>query len=88
LKPLTKGPYKLQVPEDQVRFSIDATLRSDLPPILNAFEIFILWPLPHSPTNQTDGMFSISILLNAIIIVINELLDYWVEGFLRFDPSS
>jgi len=63
LKPLTIGPYKLQ---DQVRFSIDATLRSDLPPILNAFEIFKLWPLPDSPTNQTDGMFSISILLNAI----------------------
>uniref|UniRef100_A0A3N7G976 non-specific serine/threonine protein kinase n=1 Tax=Populus trichocarpa TaxID=3694 RepID=A0A3N7G976_POPTR len=54
LKPLTIGPYKLQVPEDQVRFSIDATLRSDLPPILNAFEIFKLWPLPDSPTNQTD----------------------------------
>jgi len=88
LKPLTKGPYKLQVPEDQVRFSIDATLRSDLPPILNAFEIFELRPLRHSPTNQIDGMFSISILLNAIIIVINELLDYWIEGFLRFDPSS
>jgi len=85
LKPLTIGPYKLQ---DQVRFSIDATLRSDLPPILNAFEIFKLWPLPDSPTNQTDGMFSISILLNAIIIVINELLDYWIEGFLRFDPSG
>eukprot|EP00258_Populus_trichocarpa_P030917 XP_024446936.1 LRR receptor-like serine/threonine-protein kinase IOS1 isoform X8 [Populus trichocarpa] len=51
LKPLTIGPYKLQ---DQVRFSIDATLRSDLPPILNAFEIFKLWPLPDSPTNQTD----------------------------------
>jgi hypothetical protein len=33
-------------------------------------------------------MFSISILLNAIIIVINELLDYWIEGFLRFDPSG
>jgi hypothetical protein len=63
LKPLTIGPYKLQ---DQVRFSIDATLRSDLPPILNAFEIFELGPLPDSPTNQTDGMFSISILLNAI----------------------
>ncbi|KAH8481187.1 hypothetical protein H0E87_031227 [Populus deltoides] len=88
LKPLTKGPYKLQVPEDQVRFSIDATLRSDLPPILNAFEIFELRPLRHSPTNQIDGMFSISILLKAIIIVINELLDYWIEGFLRFDPSS
>jgi hypothetical protein len=63
LKPLTIGPYKLQ---DQVRFSIDATLRSDLPPILNAFEIFKLGPLPDSPTNQTDGMFCISILLNAI----------------------
>jgi hypothetical protein len=88
LKPLTIGPNILQVQEDQVRFSIDATLRSDLPPILNAFEIFELRPLPYSPTNQTDGMFSISILLNAIIIVINELLDYWIEGFLRFDPSS
>jgi hypothetical protein len=63
LKPLTIRPYTLQ---DQVRFSIDATLRSELPPILNAFEIFELWPLPDSPTNQTDGMFSISILLNAI----------------------
>ncbi|KAJ6855686.1 hypothetical protein NC651_040354 [Populus alba x Populus x berolinensis] len=54
LKPLTKGPYKLQVQEDQVGFSIDATLRSDLPPILNALEIFELWSLPDSPTNQTD----------------------------------
>ncbi|KAI5555571.1 hypothetical protein BDE02_19G091200 [Populus trichocarpa] len=52
LKPLTIGPYKLQ---DQVRFSINATLRSDLPPILNAFEIFELLPLHDSPTNQTDG---------------------------------
>ncbi|KAH8480174.1 hypothetical protein H0E87_030423, partial [Populus deltoides] len=51
LKPLTIRPYTLQ---DQVRFSIDATLRSELPPILNAFEIFELWPLPDSPTNQTD----------------------------------
>ncbi|XP_011002652.1 PREDICTED: probable LRR receptor-like serine/threonine-protein kinase At1g05700 isoform X2 [Populus euphratica] len=54
LKPLTIGPYKIQVPEDQIRFSIDATLRSNLPPILNAFEIFELGPLPDSPTNQTD----------------------------------
>jgi len=88
LKPLTIRSNITQVQEGQVRFSIDATLRSDLPPILNAFEIFVLWPLPDSPTNQTDGMFSISILLNAIIIVINELLDYWIEGFLRFDPSD
>ncbi|KAG6737933.1 hypothetical protein POTOM_059465 [Populus tomentosa] len=54
LKPLTIGPYTLQVPEYQVGFFIDATLRSDLPPILNAFEIFELWPLPDSPTNQAD----------------------------------
>jgi len=64
LKPLTIGPYKLQDQEGLVRFSIDAS--SDLPPILNAFEIFELLPLHDSPTNQTDGMFSISILLNAI----------------------
>ncbi|KAJ6952640.1 hypothetical protein D5086_033697 [Populus alba] len=52
LKPLTIGPYTLQ---DQVRFSIESTSRSDLPPILNAFEIFELGALPdHSPTNQTD----------------------------------
>ncbi|KAJ6859251.1 hypothetical protein NC652_041516 [Populus alba x Populus x berolinensis] len=54
LKPLTIQPYTLQAQEGQVRFSIDATLRSDLPPILNAFEIFELGPLPDSPTNQTD----------------------------------
>ncbi|XP_011012941.1 PREDICTED: probable LRR receptor-like serine/threonine-protein kinase At1g05700 [Populus euphratica] len=52
LKPLTIRSNITQ--EGQVRFSIDATLRSDLPPILNAFEIFVLWPLPDSPTNQTD----------------------------------
>ncbi|XP_052305459.1 probable LRR receptor-like serine/threonine-protein kinase At1g51810 isoform X11 [Populus trichocarpa] len=52
LKPLTIGPYKLQDQEGLVRFSIDAS--SDLPPILNAFEIFELLPLHDSPTNQTD----------------------------------
>jgi hypothetical protein len=77
LKPLTIRSNITQVQEGQVRFSIDATLRSDLPPILNAFEIFKLLPLPDSPTNQTDGMFSISILLNAIIIVINEWQFTW-----------
>ncbi|KAL3565650.1 hypothetical protein D5086_033696, partial [Populus alba] len=54
LKPLTIRSNITQVQEGQVRFSINATLRSDLPPILNAFEIFVLWPLPDSPTNQTD----------------------------------
>ncbi|KAH8481180.1 hypothetical protein H0E87_031220, partial [Populus deltoides] len=58
LKPLTIRSNITQVQEGQVRFSIDATLRSDLPPILNAFEIFVLWPLPDSPTNQTDGGFN------------------------------
>jgi len=65
LKPLTIGPNILQVQEDHVTFSIDA-MGSELPPILNAFEIFELLPLHDSPTNQTDGVFSISILLNAI----------------------
>ncbi|KAI5555563.1 hypothetical protein BDE02_19G090500 [Populus trichocarpa] len=54
LKPLTIRSNITQVQEGQVRFSIHATLRSDLPPILNAFEIFQLWPVPDSPTNQTD----------------------------------
>jgi hypothetical protein len=36
LKPLTIRSNISQVQEDQVRFSIDATLRSHLPPILNA----------------------------------------------------
>ncbi|KAH8523090.1 hypothetical protein H0E87_031549, partial [Populus deltoides] len=54
LKPLTIRSNITQVQEGQVRFSIDATLRPGRPPILNAFEIFKLWPLPDSPTNQTD----------------------------------
>jgi hypothetical protein len=65
LKPLTIRSNITQVQEGQVRFSIDA-MGSELPPILNAFEIFELLPLHDSPTNQTDGMFSISILLIAI----------------------
>ncbi|KAJ6855677.1 hypothetical protein NC651_040347 [Populus alba x Populus x berolinensis] len=64
LKPLTIRSNLSRAQE--VRFSIDATSRSDLLPILNAFEIFELRPLRYSPTNQTDGMFSISILLNAL----------------------
>nr|XP_034924698.1 probable LRR receptor-like serine/threonine-protein kinase At1g05700 [Populus alba] len=71
LKPLTIRSNLSRAQEGLVRFSIDAT-RPDLPPILNALEIFELrlW------------------CQNAIIIVIKELLDYWIEGFLRFDPSS
>ncbi|CAK7322528.1 unnamed protein product [Dovyalis caffra] len=53
LKPLTIHPNK-SVQGDHVNFSIDATSRSDLPPILNAFEIFAVWSLPVSPTNQAD----------------------------------
>ena len=66
LKPLTIRSNLSRAQEGLVRFSINATLRSDLPPILNAFEIFELRSLPDSPTNLADGMFSISILLNAI----------------------
>ncbi|KAG6738883.1 hypothetical protein POTOM_058506 [Populus tomentosa] len=52
LKPLTIRSNLSRAQE--VRFSIDAPLRSDLLPILNAFEIFELRSLPYSPTNQAD----------------------------------
>ncbi|XP_073262711.1 LOW QUALITY PROTEIN: probable LRR receptor-like serine/threonine-protein kinase At1g05700 [Populus alba] len=54
LKPLTIRSNLSRAQESQVRFSINATLRSDLLPILNAFEIFELRSLPYSPTNQAD----------------------------------
>ncbi|KAG6737924.1 hypothetical protein POTOM_059456 [Populus tomentosa] len=54
LKPLTIRSNLSRAQEGLVRFSINATLRSDLPPILNAFEIFELRSLRDSPTNQAD----------------------------------
>ena len=38
-------------------FSINATTGSDLPPILNAFEVYNILSLPFKPTDAKDGMF-------------------------------
>ena len=43
--------------ESPFHFSIDATMESDLPPILNAFELYTVAPLPNKPTDHADGMF-------------------------------
>ncbi|KAK7847506.1 putative lrr receptor-like serine/threonine-protein kinase [Quercus suber] len=40
--------------ESPFHFSIDATMESDLPPILNAFELYSVAPLPSKPTDHGD----------------------------------
>lgn len=56
LKPLSIDFPKFPIKGDRVYFSICPTSDSKLPPILNAFEVFTLTPLPNSPTDQADGM--------------------------------
>ncbi|XP_057998355.1 probable LRR receptor-like serine/threonine-protein kinase At1g05700 isoform X2 [Hevea brasiliensis] len=55
LKPLIfcSGPRKSRI-NGYVQFSINSTVRSDLPPILNALEIFYVMPPPVSPTDSAD----------------------------------
>ncbi|XWS12020.1 hypothetical protein CRYUN_Cryun37aG0054500 [Craigia yunnanensis] len=53
LKPLSIRPQRSPVQAD-ISFTIDATMESDLPPILNAFEIYRVVPLPLSPTHPSD----------------------------------
>ncbi|XP_022777203.1 LOW QUALITY PROTEIN: probable LRR receptor-like serine/threonine-protein kinase At1g05700 [Durio zibethinus] len=38
-----------------INFTIDATEKSDLPPLLNAIEYYQFLPLPFSPTDPSDG---------------------------------
>ena len=62
LKPLSKC---LNRTFDGVRFVINATTGSDLPPILNAFEVYGVIP-PYDlqkPTNSRDGMYLYLIIL-------------------------
>ncbi|CAM8957333.1 unnamed protein product [Rhodiola kirilowii] len=54
LKPRTVGPIKLPLVGDQISFSIGATKGSDLPPILNGYEIFRAFELQGTPTNSED----------------------------------
>ena len=55
LTPLSVCPN--QTFETLLSFSIDATMESDFPPILNAFELYGVALLPNKPTDLGDGMF-------------------------------
>ena len=54
-----------QIFERQFSFVINATTGSDLPPILNAFELYAVIPQSdlHKPTNSRDGMYLYLIIL-------------------------
>ncbi|KAK1575999.1 hypothetical protein Q3G72_009992 [Acer saccharum] len=58
LKPMILTSTDLPISGTKLQFSINATGGSDLPPILNAVEIFMFVGLPLSPTNLNDGKFS------------------------------
>ncbi|GKV27221.1 hypothetical protein SLEP1_g36415 [Rubroshorea leprosula] len=53
LKPLSIGPQNFPI-KGFVNFSIDATAESSLPPLLNAFEIYMDVKFPTSPTHLVD----------------------------------
>ena len=53
-----------QIFEGHFSFSINATTGSDLPPILNAFEIYDIISLLYKPTDAGDGM-----LFNLLCII-------------------
>ncbi|TXG68781.1 hypothetical protein EZV62_003716 [Acer yangbiense] len=55
LKPMILTSTDLPISGTKLQFSINATGGSDLPPILNAVEIFMFVGLPLSPTNLNDG---------------------------------
>ncbi|KAJ7951680.1 protein kinase family protein [Quillaja saponaria] len=56
LKPLTISPKTAS--QGSVRFTISASPDSDVPPILNAFEVFRLTPGPNSPTDARYVTFA------------------------------
>ena len=70
LKPLSKC---LNRTFDGLRFVINATTGSDLPPILNAVELYTVIPQfdLHKPTNSRDGMY-----LYLIILFLFSILKY------------
>ncbi|GKV01943.1 hypothetical protein SLEP1_g14449 [Rubroshorea leprosula] len=53
LKPVTIRPQTSPI-RGYINFSIDATPESELPPILNAFEIYMVVTAPVSPTDPAD----------------------------------
>ncbi|TXG68790.1 hypothetical protein EZV62_003725 [Acer yangbiense] len=58
LKPMILNSTDLPISGTELQVSIYATGGPDLPPILNAVEIFMFVGLPLSPTNLNDGKFS------------------------------
>ncbi|KAK1548813.1 hypothetical protein Q3G72_019531 [Acer saccharum] len=55
LKPKTINSTGFPISGKDVSFKIYAAEESDLPPILNAVEVFLFIALPDSPTNFNDG---------------------------------
>lgn len=82
LKPLTIRSNLSRAQEGLVRFSINATLRSDLPPILNAFEIFELRSLldgnpdlcKMNTCEKKQGSFSVPVIASVISVSVLLLL--------------
>ncbi|KAK0597508.1 hypothetical protein LWI29_026034 [Acer saccharum] len=58
LRPMTLASTDQPISGTELKVSIYATGGPDLPPILNAVEIFMFLGLPLSPTNLNDGKFS------------------------------
>jgi hypothetical protein len=55
LKPFSRCPN--QTFEGHFSFTINATAKSNLPPLLNALEIYHVFSLPDLPTDPGDGAF-------------------------------
>ena len=57
--------------QGQFSFTINATAKSTLPPILNAFDAYEVLSFPLLPTHPADGALSfLSIIIIIIIIII------------------
>ena len=55
LKPFSRCPNKTF--EGHFNFTINATAKSNLPPLLNALEMYYVLSLPNLPTDPGDGAF-------------------------------
>ena len=61
LKPVTLSPKKPI--KGYATFTISAAAESGAPPILNAYEVYILNPQPNSLTDEADGNYALIILI-------------------------
>lgn len=74
LKALTviSPPLRLESGESMIWFSINATNRSTLPPILNALEFMILVNVSHETTNPDDGNYDFKFNLEFMYKIVFE----------------